>query len=84
MQARGSSRETCPISTEGWTRRVHFVREGKGGGGSTCSKSSRRSAATRRALSPPCGPRARAQSAAAACLGLVPGDRQKSKLQRFA
>ena len=20
--------ETCPISTEGWTRRVHFVREG--------------------------------------------------------
>ena len=32
MQARGSSRETCPISTEGWTRRVHFVREGKGGG----------------------------------------------------
>jgi hypothetical protein len=26
--------ETCPISTEGWTRRVHFVREGGGGGGS--------------------------------------------------
>jgi len=32
----GSSRgavpvdETCPISTEGWTRRVHFVREGGG------------------------------------------------------
>jgi hypothetical protein len=28
--------ETCPISTEGWTRRVHFVREGgegRGGGG---------------------------------------------------
>jgi hypothetical protein len=23
--------ETCPVSTEGWTRRVHFVRE-KGGG----------------------------------------------------
>jgi hypothetical protein len=23
--------ETCPISTEGWTRRVHFVREGGGG-----------------------------------------------------
>ena len=22
----------CPISTEGWTRRVHFVREGGGGG----------------------------------------------------
>ena len=21
--------ETCPISTEGWTRRVHFVREGR-------------------------------------------------------
>jgi hypothetical protein len=19
--------ETCPVSTEGWTRRVHFVRE---------------------------------------------------------
>jgi hypothetical protein len=27
--------ETCPISTEGWTRRVHFVREGGGGG---CSR----------------------------------------------
>ena len=26
--------ETCPVSTEGWTRRVHFVRErGRGGGG---------------------------------------------------
>ena len=24
--------ETCPVSTEGWTRRVHFVREGRGGG----------------------------------------------------
>ena len=23
---------TCPVSTEGWTRRVHFVREGGGGG----------------------------------------------------
>ena len=23
--------ETCPVSTEGWTRRVHFVREGGGG-----------------------------------------------------
>ena len=25
--------ETCPVSTEGWTRRVHFVREGGGGAG---------------------------------------------------
>jgi len=25
--------ETCPVSTEGWTRRVHFVREGGRGGG---------------------------------------------------
>ena len=25
--------EMCPVSTEGWTRRVHFVREGGGGGG---------------------------------------------------
>ena len=24
--------ETCPVSTERWTRRVHFVREGGGGG----------------------------------------------------
>jgi hypothetical protein len=24
--------ETCPVSTEGWTRRVHFVREAGGGG----------------------------------------------------
>ena len=23
---------TCPVSTEGWTRRAHFVREGEGGG----------------------------------------------------
>jgi hypothetical protein len=28
-----STHGTCPISTEGWTRRVHFVREGGGGGG---------------------------------------------------
>jgi len=31
--ARAAQHETCPISTEGWTRRVHFVREGGGGGG---------------------------------------------------
>jgi hypothetical protein len=31
--------ETCPISTEGWTRRVHFVREGGGGGGTSDSAS---------------------------------------------
>jgi len=24
--------ETCRVSTKGWTRRVHFVREGRGGG----------------------------------------------------
>ena len=30
--------ETCPLSTEGWTRRVHFVREG--GGGSCMSQMS--------------------------------------------
>jgi hypothetical protein len=29
---RGERDETCPVSTEGWTRRVHFVREGVGGG----------------------------------------------------
>ena len=35
---------TCPISTEGWTRRVHFVREGGGGGGRyLSSRSSTRS-----------------------------------------
>ena len=28
----GERDETCPVSTEGWTRRVHFVREGGGGG----------------------------------------------------
>jgi hypothetical protein len=27
---RPAASETCPISTEGWTRRVHFVREGGG------------------------------------------------------
>ena len=25
--------ETCPVGTEGGTRRVHLVREGGGGGG---------------------------------------------------
>jgi len=25
--------ETCPVSTEGGTRRVHLVREGRGAGG---------------------------------------------------
>ena len=35
--ASASVGETCPISTEGWTRRVHFVREGGGwGGGGLC------------------------------------------------
>jgi hypothetical protein len=29
----GGMDETCPVSTERWTRRVHFVREGGGGGG---------------------------------------------------
>ena len=28
----GERDETCPVSTEGWTRRVHFVREGGGRG----------------------------------------------------
>jgi hypothetical protein len=27
----GERDETCPVSTEGWTRRVHFVREEGGG-----------------------------------------------------
>jgi hypothetical protein len=31
-RAVGERDETCPLSTEGWTRRVHFVREGGGGG----------------------------------------------------
>ena len=31
--ARTCRDETCPVSTERWTRRVHFVREGGGGGG---------------------------------------------------
>ena len=30
---RPPARAPCPVSTEGWTRRVHFVREGGGGGG---------------------------------------------------
>ena len=30
-QSPPASDQTCPISTEGWTRRVHFVREGGGG-----------------------------------------------------
>ena len=33
----GGGDETCSVSTEGWTRRVHFVREGGGwGGGDWC------------------------------------------------
>ena len=38
--------QTCPISTEGWTRRVHFVREG-GGGGATLPRGGSRRAHTR-------------------------------------
>ena len=30
--------ETCPVGTEGWTRRVHFVREGGGGRGATLAR----------------------------------------------
>jgi hypothetical protein len=30
-RAYGERDETCPVSTEGWTRRVHFVWEGGGG-----------------------------------------------------
>jgi len=33
--------ETCPVSTEGWTRRVHFVREGGGGGRSPWRRGAR-------------------------------------------
>ena len=34
LRARTGERdETCPVSTEGWTRRVHFIREGGGDGG---------------------------------------------------
>ena len=32
--------EKCPIRTEGWTRRVHFVREG-GRGGEICARAVR-------------------------------------------
>jgi hypothetical protein len=35
---------TCPISTEGWTRRVHFVREGGGGGARDASEMRQRPA----------------------------------------
>jgi len=37
--------ETCPISTERWTRRVHFVREGGGGGRQVMPARRRRGAA---------------------------------------
>jgi len=43
--------ETCPVSTEGWTRRVHFVREG--GGGNPAARSG-----------PACGPAASRQRGA--------------------
>ena len=40
--------ETCPISTEGWTRHVHFVRGGGGGGApSRCCRRPARRAGTR-------------------------------------
>ena len=29
----GERDKTCPVGTEGWTRRVHFVRKGRGRGG---------------------------------------------------
>jgi len=69
----GSARtfcRTCPVSTEGWTRRVHFVREGRGGvapnqkrtdassSGTTEGVLSQQAAAER-ALPPPPSPRTR-------------------------
>ena len=43
--SRAKRDETCPISTEGWTRRVQLVQEGGGGGG--------RAARSARLLPPP-------------------------------
>ena len=53
--------ETCPVSTEGWTRRVHFVREGGGGGDGVGDRRGREAgarAAERRLLPPWEGARA--------------------------
>ena len=36
----GERDETCPVSTEGWMRRVHFVREGGGGEGPPTARTS--------------------------------------------
>ena len=47
LRVRQLSDETCPVSTEGWTRRVHFVREG--GGFEPASAGSSAAAATRAA-----------------------------------
>ena len=70
----GARRETCRVSTEGWTRRVHFVREGGGGGGlSTWTIQLRRSSknaqasntlAKRAASSLPRGPASRQKETA--------------------
>jgi hypothetical protein len=58
---------TCPISTEGWTRRVHFVRE-EGGGVHVSGRGGSRRRRTRSAVSC-CSlpPRSRLPSAPPAC-----------------
>ena len=62
-------RGTCPVSTEGWTRRVHFVREGGGVGVgrsrfSTSPDMSRYSPARRTRRSARCGNRKSHRSSA--------------------
>ena len=70
----GERDETCPVSTERWTRRVHLVRGGGGGGGAAwpppgtpaaaapraAARAVRTRAARARGASPAAGPRAAA------------------------
>jgi hypothetical protein len=46
--------ETCPVSTKGWTRRVHFVREGGEGGHAPAGLSAATSAVRQLVPSAPC------------------------------
>ena len=89
----GERDETCPISTEGWTRRVHFVREGRGGGGGRRSggegeaEKGRRGGGPRGVLVAPPARRGGARAAALAAASVAFGARtlqQSARVGRCA
>ena len=72
---RAPSAQTCPVSTAGWTRRVHFVREGAGGGGSLRARP--RAALPRTPRGPQPGHEAGPRGTRRGALGAPPPPRSK-------